>query len=354
VSGAPISTTPPPPPARGDGRSDAQALGLLREHLAERRGAGAADLPLEALSGDASTRRYFRLPAGPGEPLVLALYPEPFDPLRMPFLEVQRLLEAYGLPVPRTVDVDGPRGIVVLEDLGDQTLQDELALAPAGTKVLRYEEACGQLARLQNEAARGPRAASCFEVASDLEKLSWELHYFAKHFVEGLRGADLSAEDRAVLAEAIHRLSAEIASWPRVLCHRDFHSRNLMCRGGRLVWIDFQDARLGPATYDLASLLRDSYVDLDEALVEERALDFRQRACPDEPRAVFARRFELVSVQRNLKALGTFGFMATQRGNRVYLPYVPRTLRHARRNLLRHPELAGLHRVLARHLEELR
>jgi aminoglycoside/choline kinase family phosphotransferase len=126
-----------------------------------------------------------------------------------------------------------------------------------------------------------------------------------------------------------------------------------MCHAASLYWIDFQDARLGPATYDLASLLRDSYVDFEEEFVGERAEEFRQRALPGEPREVFARRFELMSVQRNLKALGTFGYMATVRQNPVYLQYVPRTLANARRNLLRHPELAALHRVLARHLEEL-
>jgi aminoglycoside/choline kinase family phosphotransferase len=137
-----------------------------------------------------------------------------------------------------------------------------------------------------------------------------------------------------------------------VLCHRDFHSRNLMSHADKLYWIDFQDSRLGPATYDLASLLRDSYVDLEEEFVADRAEEFRQRALPGEPRETFARRFELVSVQRNLKALGTFGYMATVRQNPIYLQYVPRTLVNARRNLLRHSELAGLHRVLARHVEE--
>jgi hypothetical protein len=190
-------------------------------------------------------------------------------------------------------------------------------------------------------------------VAFDIEKLSWELHYFEKHFLEGLRGCDLSVEDRATLAEGFHRLAAEIASWPRVLCHRDFHSRNLMLHKSTLYWIDFQDARLGHASYDLASLLRDSYVSLPEELVAALVEEFRRRTAPDEAPGAFERRFELMSVQRNLKALGTFGYMTVVRGTDVYLPYVPGTLQHARRNLARHPELRELRRVLARHLEEL-
>jgi len=82
------------------------------------------------------------------------------------------------------------------------------------------------------------------------------MHFFWKHFLEGYRRCDLSVEDRAMLADGFHRLCAEISSWPRVLTHRDFHSRNLMSRADALYWIDFQDARMGPAHYDLASLRR--------------------------------------------------------------------------------------------------
>jgi aminoglycoside/choline kinase family phosphotransferase len=94
-------------------------------------------------------------------------------------------------------------------------------------------------------------------------------------------------------------------------------------------------------------------VDLDEAFIAERAEEFRQSAVPGESRDTFRRRFDLTSVQRNLKALGTFGYMATVREKPVYKQYVPRTLENARRNLHRYPELAGLRRVLARHVEEL-
>jgi len=138
-----------------------------------------------------------------------------------------------------------------------------------------------------------------------------------------------------------------------VLCHRDYHSRNLMLFADRLYWIDFQDARMGPASYDLASLLRDAYVDVPEELQEELQERFRQKAAPGEARDVFRRRFDLMCVQRNLKALGTFGYMATVRQNPVYLPYIPRTLAHARRNLSLYPELERLRRTLARHVPGL-
>lgn len=320
---------------------------FVRGHFADK-----GTLEIAALSGDASTRRYFRVVQG-AKSKVLAVYPEPFEPAELSFNVVRGLLASYGLPVPEIYEQDGVAGVLVQEDLGDQTLQLLLKDAEPRERDELYREAIDQLVRLQQAAAQAPQKAPCFHIAFDIEKLSWELHYFEKHFLEGLRGCDLSVEDRATLAEGFHALAGEIASWPRVLTHRDFHSRNLMRHHGLLYWIDFQDARMGPATYDLASLLRDSYVDLEEEFVKERAEEFRQRAAPGESRDSFLRRFELTAVQRNLKALGTFGYMATVRQNPIYRQYVPRTLASARRNLARHPELAGLQRVLARHVEEL-
>ena len=193
---------------RATGHPEGEALALVREFLDERRGRAGADVSVVVLSGDASTRRYFRL--------------------KEEGLGVRSLLHGWGLPVPGVLEADGPRGIVVLEDLGDLTLQEVLKGAGDDRRESLYREALDQLALLQRESGRGPRRAPCFQIAFDIEKLSWELHYFLKHFVEGLRGCDLTAEDRSTLSEGFHRLAEEIASWPRVLCHRDFHSRNLM------------------------------------------------------------------------------------------------------------------------------
>ena len=131
-----------------------------------------------------------------------------------------------------------------------------------------------------------------------------------------------------------------------------------MLHDSRLYLIDFQDARLGPDTYDLVSLLRDSYVDFTEPQVDSFIAFFlalrdgrlRFPGDPDE----FRRRFDLMALQRNLKALGTFGFQTTSRQNTVYIQYIPRTLNFARGNLARYPRFARLRELLAEHLEELR
>jgi N-acetylmuramate 1-kinase len=307
---------------------------------------------VQALSGDASTRRYFRI-AGPDTTAVLALYPEPFDAGELSFVVVRELMARYGLPVPEILDADGARGILLLQDLGDLTLQEALNEAGPDERRGFYAQAIEQIVRLQGAAAKAGGQAACFGIAFDADKLEWELQYFLKHFLEGHRRCGLESGDRAALDAELRRLAEQIASWPRVLCHRDYHSRNLMVRERELYWVDFQDARMGPATYDLASLLRDAYVELDEAFIAEAAESFRRAALPDEPADLFARRFDLMCVQRNLKALGTFGYMDVVRGNRVYVQYIPRTLEHARLNLSRHPELATLRGLLARHVPEL-
>jgi hypothetical protein len=147
---------------------------------------------------------------------------------------------------------------------------------------------------------------------------------------------------------------AELASEPRVLCHRDYHSRNLMWKDGQLFIIDFQDARMGPDTYDLVSLLRDSYVDLPESVVDDLMAYFLALTGEAGKESEFRRRFDVMALQRNLKALGTFGYQTTTRHNPVYIQYIPRTLRYVRNNLQRYERFARLRDLLAAHVEELR
>ncbi len=297
-------------------RDGEAALGAIRGYLAQRRTDESDRLQIAPLSGDASTRRYFRL-SGEGRAWVLALYPEPFDPGTSTFLIVGTLLAGYGLPLPRVVDVDGSRGIVLQEDLGDCTLQQALRRLRRGSHeraVPRGDRARWRGCSARRHAVRRPRSASGSPSTS--RSCPGSCTTSRSTFSRACAACDLGVEDRATLSEAFHQLSQEIASWPRVLCHRDYHSRNLMLHDGRLHWIDFQDARMGPASYDLASLLRDAYVEVAEELQEELKERFRQQALPEEPREVFRRRFDLMCVQRNLKALGTFGYMATVRRQR--------------------------------------
>jgi aminoglycoside/choline kinase family phosphotransferase len=182
----------------------------------------------------------------------------------------------------------------------------------------------------------------------------WELDFFVKHYLVAYRGAALAAAEREALGAECRTIAAELAAEPRVLCHRDFHSRNLMLRGDQLFIIDFQDARMGPDTYDLASLLRDSYVDLPWAVVDDLIAYFLALQGRSAEADEYRRRFDLMALQRNLKALGTFGYQTTARGNPVYIQYMPRTLNYVRENLRRYARFARLTEILSPHLPELR
>jgi aminoglycoside/choline kinase family phosphotransferase len=330
----------------------------------ERTGLSARKARVVPLTGDASDRRYFRLIEPDGSTSVLALHAAPFSYDALPFVNVAALFREVPLPVPRILHHADDLGLLTLQDLGDVTLQAHLGAAPAIEHAAVYRQAVGHIELLQR---RGQELASerylPYAIAFDVEKLTWELEFFVKHFCEAYRGADFAPAARAALRGEWTPIVEELSSEPRVLCHRDYHSRNLMPHEGRLYIIDFQDARMGPDTYDMVSLLRDSYVDLSEEVVDELIAYFLalkgRNGFHDDPASAagyerdFRRRFDLMALQRNLKALGTFGYQTAARQNPVYIQYMPRTLRYVRANLERHPRFGRLREILAQHVEEL-
>jgi aminoglycoside/choline kinase family phosphotransferase len=312
------------------------------------------------LTGDASDRRYFRVLVPDSESVVLAVHAGPIDYATLPFANVAELLHQVPLPVPAILDHSDTEGILRLQDLGDVTLQAHLGAATPAEHAALYREAVALIHLLQRRGAELEASRYIpYGVAFDVEKLTWELDFFVRHFLEAYRGVTLSRSERETLAEEWAAITHELSAEPRVLCHRDYHSRNLMLHRGRLHIIDFQDARLGPNTYDLASLLRDSYVDigerdLDELIAYFLALTHGQSALADYNPGEFRRRFDLMALQRNLKALGTFGYQTTTRRNPVYIQYIPRTLRYARGTLEKFRRFDRLRGLLAAHVEELR
>jgi aminoglycoside/choline kinase family phosphotransferase len=317
----------------------------LEQYLSEQRIPAQSVVPL---TGDASDRRYFRVLVKDGTPIVLALHAGPIDFATMPFVSIARLFSEVPLPVPRILHHSNPLGILGLEDLGDVTLQAHLGAADAAEHAALYRQAVGFIARLQD---RGSELESeeypPYRIAFDVEKLTWELEFFVRHYLLAYRGATPSAAERTALRQEWSAIVDELAGEPRVLCHRDYHSRNLMLHQGSLYIIDFQDARMGPDTYDLVSLLRDSYVDLTPPQVDGLLAYFMAHkggAATDEDE--FRRRFDLMALQRNLKALGTFGYMTTARNNTVYIQYIPRTLAYVRANLAKYPRFERLRSLL--------
>ncbi|HKC66263.1 MAG TPA: phosphotransferase [Pyrinomonadaceae bacterium] len=267
-----------------------------------------------ALTPDASTREYFRFP-WKRKTAIAAVYPEPFDPNFHPYLDVTRLFLEAKLPVPEIYEIDAARGIIVQEDLGDRQLRIVYEEA-AEEEIESYKEkAIVLIAQIQAATSTAfERNSIASRLAFDEAKLSWELGFFFEHYFGSLRSERMTHGEAAELKAEMNDIAAELSARPRVLCHRDFHASNLMVDSkNRLRIIDHQDARMGPASYDLVTLLLDRQPALP-SLAEVRAhrlflLDERRRRGldaldPDE----FAREFRLMTVQRGLKAIGTFSY----------------------------------------------
>jgi aminoglycoside/choline kinase family phosphotransferase len=315
---------------------------------------------VERIPGDASTRRYYRvLTGGRDARSFIAMCMEPFAELNhrrdtLPFLTVQKHLRDAGVDVPVVADVEETQGLILLEDLGDVTLLRHLQeVSNADVERHLYERVIDSLVRLQFHASPRQKPVPGFEpyrLRFDLEKLMWEVNFTIEHFYKLHLKREITAGDEATMRGAFEEICRTLADEPTVLTHRDFHSRNLMVRGERLVMIDFQDARLGPAQYDLASLLKDSYYQLEEGQVD-RLIDYyvtRWEGVSGErlQRDHFRTIFDLMHIQRNFKAIGSFASFLNRRGNPTYLKYIGNTFENIRRALLKYPKYSGLREVL--------
>ncbi|HEV2860130.1 MAG TPA: phosphotransferase [Pyrinomonadaceae bacterium] len=295
--------------------------------------AGADPEKILPLTPDASTREYFRIP-WKNSSAVAAVYPEPFDAEIHPFLDVTRLFTDADLPVPQILDVDPNNGIIVQEDFGDRQLRRFFESAHEEERESYVEQAIGLIADIQAATRLAvERDSIAARLAFDEAKLSWELDFFFEHYFRSLRHEELKHGEEAQLRAELNDVANELSARPRVLCHRDFHSSNLMVDAkGRLRIIDYQDARMGPASYDLVSLLLDRRTTLPSlAEVRERRLFFlderRARGLeaidPDD----FAYEFRLMAVQRCLKATGTFCYQTAVAGRgETYAHFINPTL----------------------------
>ena len=295
------------------------------ERFLESRG---EDLNIQQLTPDASTREYYRV-AWKGQSAIACVYPEPFLEAEQSYLDVSRLFQKCGLPVAEIFAFDEKLGVILMEDLGDRILRDELAAATTEKADDLLEEAVELIPRIQ---AATPAAYELDSVAArlkfDTEKLSWELDFFKTHYFGTLRNRPLPGDLEQELEAEFRSISGELESKASVLCHRDFHAANLMVdKDGQLRIIDHQDARIGSASYDLVSLLLDRVTEAPspEWLAAKRRnfLNERERlGLPSLNETEFADEFRLQTIQRCLKAVGTFSYQSAVRGKSYFLPYI--------------------------------
>jgi len=315
--------------------------------LVARRWPGASTTDLAALAGDFSTRRYLRarlagggappsavvmVLAGSGLPLSseeLAIFETP--PRELPFIDVHRLLRAIDAPVPEIYAFDQAEGILLLEDGGDVLLWDVASAVPAEAETV-YRRAIDALLILHTRGTHHPdRSSIAFAQRFDRRLYAWELEHFLEYGVERRLGSAVPATSRARFERAFPRLIDALVAAEPVLSHRDFHSWNILMRDGAPFVIDFQDALLAPAEYDLASLLADRITPrLVTPEIEDRLLRYYWSArglAPDRER------YLLSVLQRALKVIGRVQYIAVEKRKPAPLAFLPDLVATARRAL---------------------
>ena len=306
------------------------------------------------LAGDASARKYYRVVAD-NDSWVLMVW-EPFkDDGNYPFLSVLNHFAKHGVTVPNVIAKDPDKGLVLLEDLGDLTLERKFWENQSQQLSLPfYRQAIDELIKMHYPSTFDRNNCTAFKMEFDVEKLLWELNYGREHLLMKLCDFKLSPAEMKELDRVFLRICTILHEEPKFIAHRDYHSRNVMLKFGKARIIDFQDARLGAVQYDLVSLLRDSYVNMEEPMAQELIryyLDGRKIAVEGhgiaEPSMEhFMRIYEIQTIQRSFKACGSFASFYNLRNDTRYLKYLPQTLQTVRKALSQFEEYKSFFDIL--------
>lgn len=297
-----------------------------------------SNIKLISVSGDASFRKYYRFNYTGQSLIVMDSSPELEN--NQPFIDVSGLLKEYALHVPHILHQDMEQGFFVISDLGDRLLLDELN---ADSVDHFYPLAFEEIIKLHTVDTKSlPKYDSAL--------LQREMQLFSDWYLTKHKNINLSAQAQTSLSNTYELLEQNALDQPQVFVHRDYHSRNLMIVDEHTLGIiDYQDAVLGPITYDLVSLLRDCYIDWPPTKIEEWLQLFLSKL-PAEQQvdfAQFSRWFDLMGVQRHLKAVGIFCRLNYRDNKPAYLNDIPRTMNYLLQVSKQYDELQPLHQLLS-------
>lgn len=296
---------------------------------------------VQPASADASFRRYFRV-ISDDETLIAMDAPPPQEDCA-PFVHVAQLLaQAVHVPAIRAKDME--QGFLLLSDLGDLTYLQALTNQPEDADQL-YSDATDALIKMQLT----QRLDDLPHYDENL--LRFELSLFPDWYIARHLQVDLNTAQKTVLEQVFSRIVQNNLSQPRVFVHRDYHSRNLMVTTPNPGILDFQDAVVGPMTYDLVSLLKDAYIFWDEERILDWAIRYWEKArSAGLPVAGdfgdFYRDFEWMGVQRHIKVLGIFARLSYRDGKNAYLDDMPLVMNYLRKTCERYQELTPLLNLL--------
>lgn len=337
-------------------------------------GQGTSITHVVPLTGDASSRSYARVHlqgngptttvamilAGSALPLSsdeLTVFKEPLTEL--PYLNVHRFLQPLGVRVPETYYDGSTDGFLLLEDIGDVPLR-EAAQGQSATNIERlYRQAIDQLLLLQVEGSkRHADACIAFQQAFDHRLFLWEFEHFIEWGLEKREGKPLSTGEGKELRALFKDIATRLDAAPRFLNHRDYHSWNLFVQNGEIRVIDFQDALLAPATYDLETLLNDRDTplvitpSLEHALVEYYYATWHERGGIAIAHDQLWEEYNLCLLQKASKVVGRFYYLELEKKKTGYSRYIPPTLATIRRVVARLPQYRRLQEIIATHFPE--
>jgi aminoglycoside/choline kinase family phosphotransferase len=328
-----------------------QRLELLTQWLEKVVDGG--DFQIAPASEDASFRRYFRInsPASMtgeyGDSLIVMDAP-PDKEDSSPFITISRLLAKIDVNVPQVIEADTSQGFLLLTDLGSEPYLNALN---EQTVERLYVDALDALLRIQRDAPHDEKILPLY----DRTLLCREMELFREWYLRRHCNLLLTVQQQEQLDSVFQLLAESALAQPQVFVHRDYHSRNLMVTLDNNPGIlDFQDAVIGPVTYDLVSLLRDCYIEWPREQVEQWALAYLHRAAeagvfkltPDITDDVLLRWFDWMGVQRHLKVCGIFSRLFLRDGKSGYLKDVPLTMAYMHDVCARYEELASLRDLL--------
>lgn len=315
---------------------------------------------IEKLFGQASARQYFRLQVdavdpydrgtwhAPAPAFIIMQLPQGFSspaeeitkigegaPKEFPFINVQKYLKALDLNVPEIYGYDAKAGLILLEDIGDDSLERTIAKTDENLKIFYYKKVIETLVQLQVKTLKNP-SPDCiaYHRHFDTDLLHWEIMHFLEYGIEDRFKLKVTADERRQFDQAARTVCDAITKLPYGFTHRDFQSRNLHLHNYDFYLIDFQDALEGPLVYDLVALLRDSYVNFLPDQRDTLIKHYVDSLPPEHPYHGklndVKRAFHLVALQRKLKDTGRFQYINTVKGNPNFLKSVPQSLAYVR------------------------
>ena len=303
---------------------------------------------IQKLPGDGSNRCYFRI-IQDAKSFILMQFKQPFASF-ISFLDVQKYFESNNIAVPKVEFYKKDLGMILLEDLGDDTLEHLFLKDKNSPGILTlYQQVIDEIIKIHHHPRQSHSSCTAFKVIFDSQSLIDEMIYCQKHLIENYCQISLTEKVKEVLNKEFMHLCSLLDIRQKVMIHRDCHSRNLMVKSNNIYIIDFQDARMSSCQYDLVSLLKDAYVNIDKKmenlLIDDYLLKSKQFGfCISKDE--FMKLYHLYSIQRCFKICGSFAGFYNIKKDSGYLKYISKSLQNVLDSLSYFPEYQTLKSIL--------